>query len=1516
MKVDYTHNPIKVNVFSKENKVVKRLIFVGVVDATLEKQLKIVEQAQRVTSPQIKLFAKYYGKQWVQRLGLESIVGKVGGAAPNGDDGPNKANGVNGSKNNPDDADGNALDADGDEIVLDDLIGVDGDGNALDADGDEIAPDADGDEITLDEINKADGDENAPDADGDEITLDEIDSLSKLIDQPQNVTVTKPIQETQGLIKFVLNGVNVYPHDTTMQFKRKLSLATKIPIYRQNVWYIANNKPYNLNYHIKLNTKIVEVTMGDVLNKNKSIEYINDVPVLIDFYNVKNLISITNMDDFATLEQLSRKFDVYEYNMIDMSEFIGERIFGSKNSNEIEMMYYGFVVLFWPLLSPSAWRDYIKDNKSFEKIYPEIALNFSTEVAKFKLETAITEESIDLFKNPKKSTLLKGIEKNIFLGISHSVMKVSVSSDNIDLINMRNLFDKINLNEVGNYVAAKAVVLLGGKKVTLNKVFKNEQAIRRNIPLNSIVIKILVTDDAVEYIYLFIFKNGNYSIEYKSREENLYNFADVFKIVSQIVNRFIGVVNSMRSLVMAHGMRIKPMTTSNTVFTNMHVSMIYRQTVKYADFKIIERILETYSDCRIIETRDVGESESTHNFKKGVYNLNRDKLGFIDDNNNEYSYLTMLDAKIKWDKLFRNARGMFVSYKHGNVKIYVENIKEDEFSIFYMYMIHMFAKMTSDKSLGRKEDAVYVDKSAKGVKSLKQQDPILYDFKKLYNSPIVYSKICQKPYQPKIIDEDAVKSLPKDERDRVVKYWNFTTNKDAYYHCPNKRYPYINFMVKRHPKDYCIPCCKIKPSADLGGENIKSLIHDTCLKEHKYEKDKGNIITGTRYIMTYGKFITPGRICNLPETTIEPLMYESFSENHRGLDDECHNENRYFLVGIEQKIDDIKNVGYIVALSEALRMPVVEIVEKSVQMINKSPHEFKFMLNGHIYTHFKNYKNLVDGLIGAFVSKRTNEIIMSPHIPWNEIFMDIAFYYWNINTVLFNNIGTVNNESFKIVLSGKVNDCNQLKNKNYKTLFVLKNKRIYNPIFYLNRITYFKTKLIDVTLFDHESVAVDIICKVVTFNKTCDGRSLNKNMALNLDLLKEFLDDINWKKKYEFGTYFINKNNNCYYVGIKAKESIYVPINYSTYAVHKDSPIELVTEPFRASKYKQTLRALNQFIKDFNAWLIKAYNVNEANYADFEFIRLDKWLLVDNPYSGGKVQVVGFSSNGLNFYHGPIAYEDAKKLDNKPFQRLLYHPDEFNAQAHDSAKIRADHRVTNLARNIYEYSLYELIILEFSKMFSQEKNQTMRLKIKKIIIANLARNYNVMMNELISLVKQYYDRPVEDDGSIIRAITAEEVHADEDINKIITEFNNIIISNDKFDKVTIFESIDNMRFNFDNNAINKLMTMQHGDIVKELKKISKQMFHVTTGAGVKKHFETGSFPNVLVSCKDADSIYCKNKKLIVSGDDLDQYLNILAQDIANPIKNKHIFSNILTSNVLHYFKFEAHPDEHITITTQ
>ncbi len=1369
-------------------------------------------------------------------------------------------------------------------------------------------------------LNISDKSGGAPPADGDdldeEITLDEINAISNIknIIEMAEVNEVPPDNHKETRKRNIyIYDINLYPHDSILEFKKKVSLATGIPIYKQHIWYEFSKKRFSLNYNIFLQDKAVQVSFASSIfseSKKINIEKIEDIPVLIDFYNTKKLLTVKAYDTFSVLDNITSDLGVSELNLVNLDEYIDSHILNKLDKSSLEIIYYGFIILFWPMLTYTAWIDYTHSVSTFEKIYPELSLSSDQNRKKFDLEKKITEEAHQLFTDNERKKEKAAVEDNLYTGITYSVIQV-ISPYTSYILNLRNLFDQIILNDV--IVACKCSMIHKGQKILLNKTFKSNATINSPIPLKCLIIRI---KKIVHFIDVYFFMDGNYTIKSKWSEEKLYDFEDIFSEVSKQVNIVIETINKMGSYVLNSNSCLSRMTNKNSKFTEISVSLIFRNSVKYNEFKALHNVLTDFVDGGLIILNQINQADNSmeYYFSKGMYKSDsiRIEKNFILEN--YYSFLTNSAVKIKWQHLFNFTRNTIFQYRHGDIRVSVSSIKEAEFSIFYMYIVFALYKMKKQAKPDASQKLV-IEQQKRNVKSLKSHDPVLYDFKKLYNSPIIYSKICQKPYQPIILDKETYNSMEQKNKSRVVKYWNFTTNSDAYYYCPNTKYPYIQFTIKKHPNDLCLPCCRKKFIAEKDNK-IKRDIFNTCMKEHRYSAEKKNLIQETRYIMNYGKIITPGRICHLPENSIEPLLYENFSETASGVEPQCEEQNRYFIYGVEQHTENVKNVGYITSLAFSLDTDAKSLVQLLLKKMKTDMSMFKTFLDGQIIKYFFSMKDLIDNIHDAFFSQ-----LYTREVPWNDIFSDLAYHYLNVLTVMFVDKSR-DYENVKLMIDGKISNQEQTSDPTYKTLILIKKGHTINPIIFLNPLVFFRTKIVTTKLFTYNDNVVKIIQKTIAFDEISNNATSDKKSNITLSVLKSFMNSL-IGKSYAITMYFINKRNLCYYVEVTIKKSnhIYFPVKYSQHTVKN---IKISNEAYSSKKYKTRLELLNQFIKDLNHWIAieseqkgfilkgekKTLPVEKRVIPIYDFVRVQKWLLLSNPYAAKsqKEQVIGFKHNHINYYHDPISKESAIKLSDAPFEQYLYHPDEINNVLQHSIPPVMDARIKNIAPNMYEYHLYELLLLEFTELFNKERNVELRHNIKKQILQKLDNSSVDTINAINSLIIQYFSQFQNESDSYIQ----------EDISRITEHINLFIVRH--HDKTLLLNSIDSAFYNFDRVKINYLKTLPKDVVIKEIKKIIQRIVSVAPEKMITTTLARAEeFPNMLISCQNRQSnevVYCKQSKLLISAKKLDELIEILASDILNPFKQKWLFNVAFSEKVLSFFRFKRRPTEKITIEIQ
>jgi hypothetical protein len=1013
---------------------------------------------------------------------------------------------------------------------------------------------------------------------------------------------------------------------------------------------------------------------------------------------------------------------------------------------------------------------------------------------------------------------------------------------------------------------------------------------------------------------LYIYPDGNYSARARWPEEKNYNFEDIFNNTAKYINPVIEMINKMGSFVHDNNTVLEKMTLDNTRISDLNLSLHYHKYSKYSDFLTLENVLKDYVRAGILipstsETLHGSETLKLFHFVKGMYKFDPERIekNFVLEN--YYAFLSNIVVKNKWMQLFVYFRNTFIEYRNGDINMSIEGIKEEEFEAFLLFMIEALYKIHTQKAYYAPQKVQQV-KQSRSIKNLKQQDPVLYDFSG--DTSIIYSKVCQRPYQPVILNEEELKALPEADRKRVVEYWNFTKNAPASYYCPNKKYPYLQFIVKRHPKDYCIPCCKVKPLTERDNP-IRRDVFKQCLQNHIYQMEKKNIITDTRYIMNYGKMIAPGRISNLPENTLEPLLYENFSGITSGVDSQCEEQNRYYVYGVDQHINNLSHVGAVMAIANAMDISWRELIEQLIKLMKNKQDSFHILLNGKIYKYFPKMSDLIKSIENTFFGDLGNQ-----DVPWNDIIIDIAYHYMKITCILFVD-RSKDTENIKILINDKISSAGQLQNSDYKFILLIKKylgrELFYYPVYFLNSLVYFRSKLITKKMYTSVDDAAKILHRLIKFNEVNQYKLSSRKANVTLTTLHQFVDD---NKKYTINRYFVSNNNLVYYIGLtKLNNAFYVPVKYSPYTTSKN--IELIFDCYTTS-YKTPLKILNEFIKDFNHWIAvvsekngqsiegakKHLPVEQRVNPIYEYIRVDKWLLLQPPNKPGKV--IGFKHEGLSYYHEPISKEQAEKMSKRPYEQLIYHPDEVNVTIHNSKKATPDKRSLHIAQNTYDYHLYELLILEFTEIFNDERNTKIRNIIKKKINDDVDKDSFETINVITDVIEKSVEWNKKDsvDQSIL-----------EDISTITSQINDYVINHR--DKNLLLKKIDIHVYNFDKVLLNKLESMKHKDVVAELHKLSKKIVTVMTETQLQNKFTTDDeFANILVSCNDqhTDTLYCNNNKLMITKKNLDDYLQILAADILNPFKQRWLFNAAFSDQLIKYFKFEKHPNETIIIDSQ
>jgi hypothetical protein len=1313
-----------------------------------------------------------------------------------------------------------------------------------------------------------------------------------------NTKLNKIESSKETKLEFIFDSdINIYAHDKISEFKKKVQIITQIPIYRQHLWFVSNAVSLPLSYSVSTGDVSVPINIQKISDQYKNgkldekAHQIDNIPLNVKMYDLSSSIKIECHDNFKILQNYTHKYDVFEYNVADLQEFISPNNIKlksslSKSKQQFNMIYYGFVVLYWPMMSIVAFRDYLKSEDNIRRYYPELYPDTKNMVNQYKMEKNIINKSIDIQSTNSTS-------KKIMSSITYAMITVSyVSNMKEKVIFVRNLFDAFKLDKTID--ACRCIVSHNNKTLLLDKTYlpNNSKTLKEFINSDGIIFRINPTNVDQTSIIVIFYKNGNYIIKSWWREEYNHNFNTIYTEVKKLIDPLIKKINSMSTYVLYEGKKIPDISKFNYKFQEIGVNLYYKQVLTESQFAFLKFIMEEFKNAGIMRVRNVEKNFAEYHFRKGMYQFDARRIEKISNITNYYDYMSDGILKQKWFTLFEKTRITKFFHRFSDVKIEIYGIKEKEFNLFFSLIITMFHMYETGKSKNVADyefKKLVKKKMKKSLTNLKEQDPVLYDFKNQQNSNKVYSRICQKSHQPMILNKLAFDKLSSGAKKNIVKYWNFTSETDAYYQCNNPKYPYIKFATKIHPKNYCIPCCqKIKISDDKSGP--KRIIHDLCLQTHKYDKEKKNITIGSTYIMTYGKDLDAGRLSKLPENSMESLFYETFSMDYEKRASYTSTDG-FFLYGVNQNTASLANVGFVYALAHALNMTVSQLTKTLIEKIKKQKNMFNILLNGKIHQYISNTDELIEKL-SVFTQDSSVDFYES-NIPWNKIFMGLAHSYMKVNTVLFQH--KKNTSNVDLILPNGLEDESNYVIDGFSNIIILQKSDKYYPVYLINTTLFFKLGIIAEKTYESSSGLMGVIkCMVKKYLMTIqiEGKTYSK---MNLIVLQAFLSSVQ-NKLFSVQKLFINHSNYCYAVQIhnkKTQKNICVPVVQSQYSFTVSPHLEF--NPYLRSniKYKQTFKTLMVFIDKFNSWVeMQTAIANTKNNKDiYSYIDIKSWLVLQKSIDFQKSDmVIGFKSGDLNYYFDDMDYGDAIKIQKINSIPILYDPDVINVIINKRVQPRKDERTLTLSKSLYKYNLYQLFLLEFLTVFHKKVNVSLRTQIKKLFLGDLTKKMLEVNNKLVKII---------DDAS--------------DLMKIRIQINDFL--NNHHDRKQLYMDIDNTRYQFDQIIIHKLITMSLPVLKRELEQLSKSF--VTFGdIQSQKNFV---FDNMFSTCSVTDKTplsknYCKSKKLIISKEKYKIFIDILSNDIKNPIKQKWIFSDILSDRVINFLQFIKRVDEKIQIT--
>jgi len=650
-------------------------------------------------------------------------------------------------------------------------------------------------------------------------TVDNFDNdFGKLFDS-DNKILDIFLQKSEEKSDEYKNHYLVYPFDSILDFKYKIQMLTGIEWFKLCLFWcddttnelissyilLVNGLRYKINYN--------KIEYDAYLNKHKN------------NYLVKSL------EEFETMGHIkNRKFYI-----LNIDDFINRDLL-LNNKNEVENMYYSFILKFFPQFTYNLFYNYIYIQDDFKNKYNNLY-----------------NINIDLLK--KETLLINKYLKNNVYDIDKIYYK------NIDIyfndlsklfIKLRNIFEIFHINEYGiNFMFMKLGNETYKKKNKISMQSWNkikEYKSQENLTYNHIIFYINNKYSNIP-IFLRINETSHIKLSFAIDIQHNLDYDTAFKYLQEKINPILNKINKFKDLLLLN-MNLDELKQDNiniilskSIFISEYSNILFNNMDNYEQ---LYKELQSYSHIFLNLTKDLDENIS-FNLKKGITSYNRNYFNILHPNvNNYYSKFSYIKDIENWNNAYKGINIKII--KNQNIlNIIYSAINEIDIP-FVLFFIHSIITNIKFNKIKHTLTDKYTDKNIKKITKLKLVDPVMFSFKRSKNSKKKYSKMCQKPFHPLIYTENEYKFLDDKLKKEIIPYINATNNEKVYYNCNNKNAPYLGFITDEHPNNYCIPCCRVKEQSEK--EHHKSCLKNFILDKGNNEKKNEDIEnTNVKYIL-------------------------------------------------------------------------------------------------------------------------------------------------------------------------------------------------------------------------------------------------------------------------------------------------------------------------------------------------------------------------------------------------------------------------------------------------------------------------------------------------------------------------------------------------------------------------------------------------------------------------------------------------------------------------------------------
>jgi len=845
---------------------------------------------------------------------------------------------------------------------------------------------------------------------------------------------------------------SLYPEDNILAVKNKIYSVCKIPVYRQ-LLYLGDNNVETF-HEIYVNDILYTLTPLDDITK------LYNISVDKKLFLSRESVRIKSLEEFRLLSSLKVNH-VYLLDLKMYSDILGmNKIKILDDKHYFDVMYYGFIRKYYPMLDYDAFKLYLTNEKTLLTSYPFLVDNISNLENKFIKEKMFLDSAYTM-----KIKDIKALEKNVEI-IAKNIKLGNNYNSNLNILNIRNIFDIIPTNSsiiklIAKFEFNNEIYEITKEHISHTSNIANNDSI--NYDMYKTYLKFKNNGLVLYYVYdkteldtkiatFVLFPNCKYYIIINNREEDKVSFNKSIELAMDIVNKIIKIINNNISVVLNKNIsnfNLSYFTLSNVKFYTLDILMYYNVSISENKFNQYKNM---FNDLGKIGMLTLGNIQTNHQifskFYKSIFDYGDRKFIIKKDKEAKNYYDAYLDAGANstWKLLF-GGKKLNVTNSITRITFEMFNLVPDEFNHIYYYILSTLYNLSNIKS---KSDTQVINKknyiAKSDIKKLEELDPELYA--QNLGKDKIYSRIVQKKNRPTIYSLDEVKKMSDKEKKNLVKYWNFTTNEPIYYACEDPDFKHFSFVTGKHPKGYCFPVCR---NVKNKGKKMTEL-YDTCMTEHCISKNKKNS-TETSNLLKYKDELIIGKKYHLPDV---------FSEIFYTLD------SIYFIHSSHSYLN-VDNASLLILYAEMVELKIPNLINdiiKKLQSYNILDFE---VLN----IYFNSIEDLTNSLEIYF---KKGEHSYDSY--WNLVFEEILLYLYNVcvinltyDTKLFvnmrNDINNFVNNKFIVTFNNNVVVYNK------QSLFTFDNQFIQDIINIKNNLKLRADNLVNIFTYDNLKSKLD-----------------------------------------------------------------------------------------------------------------------------------------------------------------------------------------------------------------------------------------------------------------------------------------------------------------------------------------------------------------------------------------------------------------------------------------------------------